>query len=155
MNLTNAENPSAITPASVEPVPGSLLRHAGQDSPTALGLPAAQPPAPGAPGPETESAAPEQHVLVGVEPRPRRREPARDSRLRKLRVILSELLRLEPEEIDPECDLSADLGADSLDLAELVMALEEEFDTEMTDAEAEQIQTVQDILDWLEDNAED
>lgn len=79
----------------------------------------------------------------------------RTRHLRKVRVILAELLRLEPEEIEADSDLSADLGADSLDLAELVMALEEEFETSMTDAEAEDIQTVEDILSWLDDNVED
>lgn len=79
----------------------------------------------------------------------------RTRHLRKVRVILAELLRLEPEEIEVDSDLSADLGADSLDLAELVMALEEEFETSMMDAEAEEIQTVEDILSWLDDNVED
>ncbi|MCW0218297.1 MAG: acyl carrier protein [Prosthecobacter sp.] len=74
---------------------------------------------------------------------------------RKVKFLISELLRLEPEEIDPECELSADLGADSLELTELVMAIEEEFDVDISDEEVEDILTVQDVIDWLLENLDD
>jgi acyl carrier protein len=73
---------------------------------------------------------------------------------RKVKTILSTLLRLEPEEIEPECELSADLGADSLELAEFVMALEEEFETDISDEDVEYILTVQDTITWLLENVE-
>ncbi len=73
---------------------------------------------------------------------------------RKVKTILSALLRLDPEEIDPECELSADLGADSLELAEFVMALEEEFETHISDEDTEDILTVQDTIDWLVENVD-
>jgi acyl carrier protein len=73
---------------------------------------------------------------------------------RKVKTILSTLLRLEPEEIEPECELSADLGADSLELAEFVMALEEEFETDISDEDVEDILTVQDTITWLLENVE-
>jgi acyl carrier protein len=75
--------------------------------------------------------------------------------IRKVKFLIAELLRLEPEEIEPECELSADLGADSLELTELVMAIEEEFDVDISDEEAEDIVTVQDVIDWLLENLDD
>jgi acyl carrier protein len=73
---------------------------------------------------------------------------------RKVKKILAALLRLEPEEIEPESELSGDLGADSLELTEFVMALEEEFDVEITDDDAEGILTVEDTVAWLLDHVE-
>lgn len=144
MNSTNSENTSPVTPSSVELATSAARCHGGSDSPEALGLglPTARHLAPGGPVQPTDA--------FGQRPVSRRTR-----HLRKVRVILAELLRLEPEEIEADSDLSADLGADSLDLAELVLALEEEFETSMTDAEAEDIQTVEDILTWLDDNVED
>ena len=60
----------------------------------------------------------------------------------RIREIIMEQLGVEAEEIKPEASFIEDLGADSLDTVELVMALEEEFDMEIPDEEAEKIDTV-------------
>jgi acyl carrier protein len=60
------------------------------------------------------------------------------------------LYNIEPERISLETSLLKDLGADSLDVVELVMALEEEFGVKITDEEAEKIRTVEDIVRFLE-----
>ncbi|GAB4355813.1 MAG: acyl carrier protein [Cyanophyceae cyanobacterium] len=62
--------------------------------------------------------------------------------LEKVRSIVSEQLGVDAEEVKPEASFTDDLGADSLDIVELVMALEEEFDIEIPDEEAEKIATV-------------
>jgi acyl carrier protein len=59
---------------------------------------------------------------------------------------------VEKEQITPGANVIDDLGADSLDIVELVMALEESFDLEIPDEDAEKIRTVQDILSYLESN---
>ncbi len=74
--------------------------------------------------------------------------------LEKLRAIIAEELGVDKDEVTPEASLSEDLGADSLDAVELIMAIEEEFDVEIEDSEATKIKTVQDILDYLEVNAD-
>ncbi len=71
--------------------------------------------------------------------------------LEKLKVIIAEELGVDKDEINADSDLSDDLGADSLDAVELIMAIEEEFDIEIDDASATKIKTVQDIIDFLED----
>lgn len=63
--------------------------------------------------------------------------------------IIVEQLGVKPEEIKPEASFVEDLGADSLDTVELVMALEEEFETEIPDEEAEKISTVQSAVDYI------
>lgn len=68
---------------------------------------------------------------------------------RKVRTLLSNLLGLEASEIEPESELDTDLGADSLDLAEFVMAVEEEFDVEIRENDTDDIHTIQDVVDWL------
>ncbi len=70
--------------------------------------------------------------------------------LEKLRNIISEELGVEKDAIDVDSDLADDLGADSLDAVELIMAIEEEFDVEIDDTQATKIKTVQDIIDYLE-----
>lgn len=75
--------------------------------------------------------------------------------LRKVKVLTAEILRLDVDDIEPDCELAADLGADSLDQVELVMAVEEEFNVAISDEDAEEIQTVQDMVDWLATNADD
>ena len=60
----------------------------------------------------------------------------------RVREIIMEQLGVEAEEVKPEASFIEDLGADSLDTVELVMALEEEFDMEIPDEEAEKIDTV-------------
>ena len=71
----------------------------------------------------------------------------------KLKEIIAEQLGIKEEEIVPEASFVDDLGADSLDLVELIMALEEEFDTEISDEDAEKIQTVQDAIDYISGKA--
>jgi acyl carrier protein len=64
--------------------------------------------------------------------------------------IITNQLGVDKEIITPEAHVIDDLGADSLDIVELVMALEEAFDLEIPDDDAEKIRTVQDILQYLE-----
>ena len=59
---------------------------------------------------------------------------------------------LKKEDVKPEASFVEDLGADSLDTVELVMALEEEFDIEIPDEEAEKITTVQSAIDYVQNN---
>ncbi|UAA40410.1 acyl carrier protein [Paraneptunicella aestuarii] len=66
--------------------------------------------------------------------------------------IIVEQLGVKEEEVKPEASFVDDLGADSLDTVELVMALEEEFDTEIPDEEAEKITTVQAAIDYINAN---
>lgn len=66
--------------------------------------------------------------------------------------IIVEELAVDPEEVKPNASFIDDLGADSLDVVELVMAFEEEFDIEIPDEDAENIQTVQDAVDYIEEN---
>ena len=64
-----------------------------------------------------------------------------------LRSMIAEILTIEPENIKQETRLKDDLGADSLDLFQLVVELEEKYDVEVPDDELEKIVTVQDALD--------
>jgi acyl carrier protein len=66
--------------------------------------------------------------------------------------IIANQLGVDKEIITPEAHVIDDLGADSLDIVELVMALEEAFDLEIPDDDAEKIRTVQDIFQYLEQN---
>ncbi len=68
----------------------------------------------------------------------------------KIRTIIAEELGVEKETVERDSKLAEDLGADSLDAVELIMAIEEEFDIEIDDTEATKIKTVQDIIDYLE-----
>jgi len=69
----------------------------------------------------------------------------------KVKEIIAEELGIEEEEINIDSDLSEDLGADSLDAIELIMAIEEEFDIEIADSEATKIKSVSDIVNYLEE----
>ena len=71
----------------------------------------------------------------------------------QIKAIVAEQLCVEAEKITPEASFANDLGADSLDTVELVMALEEEFDVEIPDEEAEKIVTVQDALNYINSQA--
>ena len=67
----------------------------------------------------------------------------------QVRGIIAEQLGLKADEIKNDASFVDDLGADSLDTVELVMALEEEFETEIPDEEAEKITTVQNAIDYI------
>lgn len=75
-----------------------------------------------------------------------------DERVKK---IIAEQLSVEIEKITPEARFVDDLGADSLDTVELVMALEEEFEIDIPDEEAEKIVTFQDVLSYVQSNSSD
>lgn len=70
--------------------------------------------------------------------------------LDKIREIVVEQLGVDAEQVVPEAKFVEDLGADSLDTVELIMAFEEEFDVEIPDTDAEKIKTVQDVIDYIE-----
>ena len=67
----------------------------------------------------------------------------------KIKGIIAEQLGIDEEEVVNEASFVDDLGADSLDLVELIMALEEEFGQEISDEEAEKILTVQEAVDYI------
>jgi acyl carrier protein len=67
----------------------------------------------------------------------------------KVIEIIAEKLSVELDEVVPEASFVDDLGADSLDLVELIMSMEEEFDTDISDEDAEKIATVQDAIDYV------
>ena len=71
--------------------------------------------------------------------------------LEKLKKVISTQLGVDESEITLESSFVDDLGADSLDVVELIMALEEEFDVEIPDEDAEKIVTVGDALDYIKD----
>lgn len=71
----------------------------------------------------------------------------------KITEIIVEQLGVKPEEVTPEASFVDDLGADSLDTVELVMALEEEFGVEIPDEDAEKIQSVGDALRYVEEKS--
>jgi acyl carrier protein len=68
---------------------------------------------------------------------------------RRVIEIIVEQLGVSEEEVTLEASFIDDLGADSLDLVELIMALEEEFGLEISDEDAEKIQTVQDVVNYI------
>jgi acyl carrier protein len=70
----------------------------------------------------------------------------------KVKKIIVEQLGVDEEDVAMEASFIDDLGADSLDIVELIMALEEEFDIEIPDTEAEKIITVGDAVDYIKNN---
>ena len=68
----------------------------------------------------------------------------------KVKSIIVEQLGVPAEEVTDEASFIEDLGADSLDIVELIMALEEEFDMEIPDEDAEKIQTVGDVINYIQ-----
>jgi acyl carrier protein len=69
----------------------------------------------------------------------------------RVKEIIVEQLGVNPDQVTPQASLIEDLGADSLDAVELVMVFEEEFGTEIPDEDAEKLQTVGDIIKYLEE----
>ena len=70
----------------------------------------------------------------------------------KVKEIIVEQLGVAETAITPDASFIDDLGADSLDIVELIMALEEEFDLEIPDADAEKVVTVGDVVDYIKEN---
>ena len=75
------------------------------------------------------------------------------STFEKVKKVVVEQLSVDESIVTPEASFTADLGADSLDTVELVMAFEEEFGCEIPDEEAEKITTVQDAVNYIEANS--
>lgn len=71
----------------------------------------------------------------------------------RVKQIVAEQLGVDEEQVTSQAAFMDDLGADSLDTVELVMALEEEFDIEISDEDAEKIQKVQDAVDYISKSA--
>jgi acyl carrier protein len=70
----------------------------------------------------------------------------------RVKKVVIEQLNVEEDQVKPEANFQQDLGADSLDTVELVMALEEEFGCEIPDEDAEKIATIQDAVNYVERN---
>ncbi len=71
--------------------------------------------------------------------------------LEKVKAVVVEKLGVEPEKVTPDARFIEDLNADSLDIVELVMGLEDEFGLEISDEEAENIRTVGDAIKFIEE----
>src|ERR671937_28634 len=71
----------------------------------------------------------------------------------KVKDIIVEQLGVNPEQVTPQASFIEDLGADSLDIVELVMAFEEEFAVEVPDEDAEKLQTVGDVIKYIQERA--
>ena len=76
----------------------------------------------------------------------------RDEIMDKVRTVIVDQLNVEEDDVTEEASFVDDLGADSLDIVELVMALEEEFGISIPDEEAEHIKTVGDAVSYIEKN---
>ena len=75
-----------------------------------------------------------------------------DAIFEKVKEVIIEQLNAEDDAIKLETSFIDDLGADSLDIVELIMALEEEFDTEIPDEDAEKVVTVGDVVEYIKDH---
>lgn len=74
--------------------------------------------------------------------------------LEKVQKIIEEQLGIDAKEVKPEAAFIEDLGADSLDIVELIMAMESEFDIEIDDDEVEEIATVEDAVNYIRENTD-
>ena len=72
----------------------------------------------------------------------------------RVKKVVAEQLQVDPEQIVPQASFIEDLGADSLDVVELVMALEEEFDIEIPDEDAEKLGTVGSAVDYIDEKSQ-
>lgn len=72
--------------------------------------------------------------------------------LEKVKMILSRQFDVEEDSITPETNIADDLGADSLDVVDMLMSLEDEFDVEIPDEEIERIRTVGELVAYIEEN---
>jgi len=70
----------------------------------------------------------------------------------KIKEIVADKLSVDSEKVTPEASFMSDLAADSLDLVELIMSMEEEFDIEISDEDAEKLTTVQDAINYINQN---
>ena len=78
---------------------------------------------------------------------------ASEETVRRLRDLIANALRVNPADVKPAASFIDDLGADSLDIVELVMAIEKEFGIEIPDEDAEKIATVQDAINYITDKS--
>ncbi|MCX7903729.1 MAG: acyl carrier protein [Caloramator sp.] len=72
----------------------------------------------------------------------------------KIKERISDILGVDPDDITMDSHFIDDLGADSLDIVELIMALEEDFDLEIPDEDAEKLQTVGDVVDYIKEHTD-
>ena len=72
----------------------------------------------------------------------------------KVKAIIIDLLQVSEDSVTLDANFTNDLGADSLDLVELIMGIEEEFNLEIPDGEAEKVVTVGDVVDYIKENVE-
>ena len=72
----------------------------------------------------------------------------------KVKAIIIDLLQVSEDSVTLDANFIDDLGADSLDLVELIMGIEEEFNIEIPDGEAEKVVTVGDVVDYIKENVE-
>ena len=75
--------------------------------------------------------------------------------LERVRAVVADKLGVDESQVVPEASFTEDLNADSLDLVELIMSLEEEFGVKISDEDAEQIRTVQDALNYLREHLDE
>jgi len=91
--------------------------------------------------------------LPAATPGPARQEKSMASTEERVKQIIVEQLGVDDAEVTPAASFVDDLGADSLDTVELVMAFEEAFEIEIPDEDAEKIRTVQDAVSYIEQHA--